>query len=242
MGLLVAALIGMGLFIVSQSRARSPLVRLTLFRNVSLSASLTMSLLVSTVMVATLVVGPFYLSRTLGLSAGWLGLVLSTGPLFAAVTGVPAGRPVDDVGADRVTRMGLLGIAIGCVLLSTLPASLGTVGYILPIVLVTIAYALFQTANNTAVMIDVHHEQRGVISGLLNLSRNAGLITGASVMGALFSFASGATDITTASAEAVAAGMQITFAVAGVLILVVLVIAVGTRALVTRLVLAQDPS
>lgn len=241
-GLLVAALLGMGLFIIAERRAGSPLIRMAMFRNASLSASLSMSLLVSTVMMATLVVGPFYLSRTLGLSAGWLGLVLSIGPFFAALAGVPAGRLVDDVGADRMTRMGLIGIAIGCLLLSALPATVGSVGYILPIVVVTIGYALFQTANNTAVMMNIHADQRGVISGLLNLSRNLGLITGASVMGALFTFASGTTDITTAAPEAVATGMQITFAVAGMLVVVAFVIAVASRVAGERPILAGDAS
>ncbi|ULA67230.1 MAG: MFS transporter [Nitrospira sp.] len=241
-GLLVAALLGMGLFIIAEKRAGSPLIRMAMFRNASLSASLSMSLLVSTVMMATLVVGPFYLSRTLRLSAGWLGLVLSIGPFFAALAGVPAGRLVDDVGADRMTRMGLIGIAIGCLLLSALPATVGSVGYILPIVVVTIGYALFQTANNTAVMMNIHPDQRGVISGLLNLSRNLGLITGASVMGALFTFASGTTDITTAAPEAVATGMQITFAVAGMLVVVAFVIAVASRVAGERPILAGDAS
>lgn len=241
MGLLVAALIGIGLFIVAERRAGSPLIRLALFRNASLSVSLTMSLLVSTVMMATLVVGPFYLSRTLGLSAGWLGLVLSIGPLFAAVAGVPAGRSVDGMGAHRMTRLGLIGLAAGCLLLSAMPASAGIVGYILPLVGLTVGYAFFQTANNTVVMMDVHPDQRGVISGLLNLSRNLGLITGASVMGALFTFASATSDITTAPPEAVATGMQITFAVAGALILLALVMAVVSLAADVRPVLAEEP-
>ena len=239
LALLMAALLGLSLFIVAERRVASPLVRLALFRNASVSTSLAMSSLVSTVMMATLVVGPFYLSQTLGLSASWLGLVLSIGPLFAAVAGVPAGRLVDNVGAHRMTRMGLIGIAVGCLLLSTLPASLGTVGYILPIVVLTVGYAFFQTANNTVVMMDVHPDQRGVISGLLNLSRNLGLITGASVMGALFTYASGMTDIATVAPEAVATGMQITFAVAGLLILVALALVVGSRMLGTRTVLAE---
>ncbi|MHB8474397.1 MAG: hypothetical protein ACYDC8_16415 [Gammaproteobacteria bacterium] len=45
-----------------------------------------------------------------------------------------------------------------------------------PIVVITVGYALFQTANNTAVMTDIRLHQRGVISGMLNLSRNLGLI------------------------------------------------------------------
>ena len=53
---------------------------------------------------------------------------------------------------------------------------------------------------------------------MLNLSRNLGLITGASVMGAVFALASGTSDITTASPDAVATGMRITFLVAAGLI------------------------
>lgn len=242
MGLLLAALLGTGLFIVAERRASSPLVRLALFRHPLLSVSLSMSLLVSTVMMATLVVGPFYLSRTLGLSAGWLGLVLSIGPVFAALSGMPAGRLVDDVGAHRMTRLGLVGIAAGCILLSATPATMGIGGYALPIIVLTVGYALFQTANNTLVMMDIPPDQRGVISGLLNLSRNLGLITGASAMGALFTYASGMTDITTASPEAVATGMQMTFAAAGMLILVALAIGAASRSVDQRLLLAKDAS
>jgi MFS family permease len=109
-----------------------------------------------------------------------------------------------------------------------LPAMLGIPGYIAPIVVITVEYALFQTANNTAVMTDIRPDQRGVISGLLNLSRNLGLITGASAMGAVFALASTTIDITTEGPEAVATGMRITFAVAGVLIVGALAIAAGT--------------
>ena len=56
----------------------------------------------------------------------------------------------------------------------------------------TVGYALFQTANNTAVMRDVIADQRGVVAGLLSLSRNPGLVTGASAMGAVFALSIGA--------------------------------------------------
>ena len=91
-------------------------------------------------------------------------------------------------------------------------------------------------------MMDVHPDQRGVISGMLSLSRNLGLVTGASVMGAVFALASATSDIATADPEAVATGMQITFAVAAVLIAVALAIAVGSRALATRPSLRGDAS
>jgi MFS family permease len=185
---------------------------------------------------ATLVVGPFYLARGLGLQTALVGLVLSAGPLVAALTGVPAGRMVDRFGAQRMTSIGLAGIAAGAAALSMLPARLGVAGYIAPIVVMTASYALFQAANNTVIMTGIRPEQRGVISGMLSLSRNLGLITGASVMGAVFAFASGTTDITTAHPDAVATGLRVTFAAAAILIVAALAIASGSRVLSRRTV------
>jgi MFS family permease len=190
-----------------------------------------MTALVSTVMMATLVVGPFYLSRALGLDTALVGILMSLGPAVAALTGVPAGRSVDRFGAQRITVSGLVGMVIGSSALGLAPASLGIAGYAVPIIVVTASYALFQTANNSAVMTDVPPDQRGVISGMLNLSRNLGLITGASVMGAVFALASRASQLTAASQEAIATGMQVTFAVAAALVVIALAIALASPAL-----------
>jgi len=94
--------------------------------------------------------------------------------LSAALTGVPAGRIADRFGAQRMTIFGLIGIMAGCLILSMMPAAFGIPGYIAPSVVITVGYALFQTANNTAVMTNIRPDQRGVISGMLNLSRNLG--------------------------------------------------------------------
>ena len=230
MALLLAAAVGAGLFLLAEARAASPLIRLAMFRDPGLSSSLAMSALVATVMMATLVVGPFYLSRALGLDAALVGLVMSIGPIISTVSGVPAGRIVDRLGAPFMVIVGLIAMAAGSFALSVLPAMFGIAGYVAAIAVLTPGYQLFQAANNTAVMMDVHRDQRGVVSGMLNLSRNLGLITGASLMGAVFAVASATTDIATALPEAVATGMRITFAVAAILIVGALAIAAGSRA------------
>ncbi|MFF2045127.1 MFS transporter [Kitasatospora sp. NPDC058170] len=240
--LLAAAVLGVGLFLRTEARAASPLIQLGMFRDAALSASLVMSALVSTVMMATLVVGPFYLARTLGLDEAPVGLALSVGPLVAALTGVPAGRVADRFGAPRMTVLGLVGIAAGSLVLAVLPETLGIAGYLAPIVVITVGYAVFQTANNTTVMADVGPDQRGVVSGMLNLSRNLGLITGASVMGAVFAAASATVDISTALPEAVATGMRTTFGVAALLILLAIATAVGGRARARRTASGGDPA
>ena len=196
--LLLAAFSGAGLFVLAEARAASPLIRLSVFRDPGLSGSLAMSALVATVVTTTLVVGPFYLSLALGLNAAMVGLVLSAGPLVAALTALPAGRLADRFGAQAITVVGLVIIIAGSLILSILPATHGVTGFIAPIVVITGGYGLFQTANNTDVMTGISPDQRGVISGMLNLSRNLGRLTGASVMGAVFAFAAATSTITTA--------------------------------------------
>lgn len=228
--LLLVALAGTGVFLVVEQRAASPLVDLAMFTDGGLRAGLATSGMVATVMMTTLVVGPFYLSRALGLEPALVGAVMSIGPIVSALSGVLAGRLVDRLGAARTAVAGLVGMVIGAGALVVLPALFGVGGYVVGIALLTPGYQLFQAANTTQVMGNVAAERRGVTSGLLSLSRNLGLITGASLMGAIFALATLSDDVTTAAPAAVGSGMAITFAVAAVLLAVAAWIAVAGAA------------
>jgi len=217
--LLIAALIALALFIVTEKKAAAPLLRLTLFRDATLNSSLFANLLVSTVAMTNLVVGPFYLAFGLKLDPGMVGMVMSAGPSVSALAGIPAGRFVDRFGTHRTTLAGLFGIAVGDVLLALTPKTFGIPGYVLPMVVATASYALFQAANNTAVMQNVDPRERGVMSGTLSLSRNLGLTTGACFMGAVFAFAAGTSDVTAASPDAVSAGMRGAYSLAAALMI-----------------------
>lgn len=222
--LLTIALAGGALFLLVESRSASPLVPLGLFGNRALRGGLAASALVSAVMMTSLVVGPFHLSQALGLDPVMTGMALSVGPLVAAVCGAPAGRLADRIGSARAVRAGLAGIAVAALLLSLVPMRFGVMGYVAPVVLLTAGYALFQAACNGAIMAVAPDAQRGLVSGLLNLSRNLGLISGASVMGAVFAWGAGAAEITAASAGQIAFGTRIGFAVACALAMLALAI------------------
>ncbi|MDN3219912.1 MFS transporter [Pseudomonas nunensis] len=224
--LLLVAVGGVCLFVFIENTTSSPLVKLAMFQNPLLSGGFAMSALVTTVVMATMVVGPFYLSGALALNTASVGLVMSIGPLVAALTGVPAGRMVDKLGAHRSSISGLIAMAVGSMILPVVPISVGVLGYIVPLAVITAGYALFQAASNTAVMTSIQPEQRGVVSGLLGLSRNLGLITGASVMGAVFALGAAGSHILQATPEAIASGMRMTFAVAAALIVAAIAIGV----------------
>ena len=107
----------------AETRAASPLVPLAMLRNPLLAAGFAMSALVPTVVMATLMVGPFYLSGALALDAARVGLVMSSGPVAAALTSVPAGRFVDRHGPQRASIVGLVAMAVGAAVLVTRPAA-----------------------------------------------------------------------------------------------------------------------
>ena len=228
--LLLMAILGGGLFVLSQRRVTSPLIPLALFRDRLLVSGLATSALVATVMMATLLVGPFYLSISLGLPTTLVGLVLAVGPCVAALAGVPAGRLADRFGVRPMRLAGLATMVLGCSALALLSPTLGMGGYVMAIVITTLGYALFQTANNTAVMADIAAQKRGVIAGLLNLSRNLGFFTGASVLGAVFASALPTNGVSAASPGEVANGQHFTFAAALSMVVLALFIALQYRA------------
>ena len=140
--LFVAAAAGLVLFLQVEKNAQWPLVPTGVLRRQGLGAGLAMSSLVSAVVMATLVVGPFFLGGALGLDAAQAGLVLAAGPAGAAVMALPAGRLADRFGSRRVAIAGLSGMFGASLLLSHPIGTSGTLRYLLCTAFLTGSYAL----------------------------------------------------------------------------------------------------
>jgi hypothetical protein len=108
------------------------------------------------------------------------------------------------------------------------PATAGA--YVASLAVLTAGYALFQAANNTAVMAGAAAQRRGLVSGLLGLSRNLGLVSGAAAMGAVFMHGAGAS---TAPA-AIVSGFRACFGLAALLM--------GLAMLAAALLLRRSPT
>lgn len=191
----------------------------------SLAGNLLVNLLVAAVMMTTLVVGPFYLSLVLGLEPTFVGLVMAVGPMLSILFGVPSGQLVDAWGSHRVIVIGLGLLGTGAFLLAFLPEMMGNIGYVASLVVLTPGYQLFQAANNTQALADVPSQHQGTTAGLLSLSRNIGLVAGATVMGGMFALRIGTGNLIHADPTAVANGMRLVFLLAAGLMVAALGIA-----------------
>lgn len=227
--LAVVALASLAAYLVVERRARVPLVPLAVVRQRTVGLALAMNALVSTVMMSTFVVGPFFLAFGLGLNEALVGLVMAVGPASAALSGVPAGRITDRFGERRVAVIGLCQMSVSLLALALLPRHFGIAGYAVSLMLLTPGFQMFLAANNTTVMFAAPPDRRGTLSGLLGLSRNLGLMTGASVMGAVFAAALGPVGVAQASGEAIGDAFTTTFLLATGLVVTALVLALIDR-------------
>lgn len=231
--LLVGATLALVAFAAVERRSTHPMLPPGILRNGALGVGGMLNLIVGTVMMSTLVVGPFFLSGALGLNAGQIGLVMAAGPVASACTGFLAGRVVDHLGPARMTTAGLMAMIVGAGALALLPGWLGLPGYMAGTVLLAPGYQLFLAANNTAVLGSIDPSLRGTASGTLNLARNIGMVTGASAMGLLFTTAAGTSDVTAASRSALETGLLVTYLVAAAGLMMAVSLASG-RSLPSR--------
>lgn len=174
------------LFVRTERLAVYPLIPMEIVRRRETATSLCLNVMVGSVMMATLVVGPLFLAFGLGLGAAKTGLVMAMGPLIAALSGLPAGRATDRFGAMRTLRAGLGLATAGLIALAVLPAFIGVPGYLIGMALATPGFQLFLAANNTAAMSQIGLQHRGLLSGLLGLSRTLGLLAGAALVPVFF--------------------------------------------------------
>ena len=218
--LFAGAVMGLFTFVRYESRVRHPFLQLQIFRNPLFSASLSASFLVYVVIITTVVLLPFYLAKACHYPPMQVGLIMSFGPLITALLSVYAGKLADQYGARRLMLYGVLLMVIGCLCMSTITPAQGLFGFLWRMAIIQLGLTFFQTPNNTAVMEVALPEQRGLLSGLLSLSRTTGHITGTAVMGAVFALLvhyAGHKDMIDADGAAITYGVDRIFLVATLL-------------------------
>jgi len=122
---------------------------------------------------------PFYLEAN-GISPGRVGLLMLVPPLILMTAGPLCGNLSDRVGYDRISWFGsvvLLIAALGQGITGSI--ALGLIG-------IGLGRALFQAANNAAVLSQAPEGTTTVASGLLSIARVSGQATGSILAGTLW--------------------------------------------------------
>jgi EmrB/QacA subfamily drug resistance transporter len=224
LALLAIAIIGLISFLWVETQIKYPMLDLQMFRNLQFSLSLLTAVLVFIVVAGTIFITPFFLELVLHYPTQKVGLLLAVSPVLGGIVAPFSGNLSDRFGTRIISLIGLLLMTFGCFSISTFNAQLTDFGYIVRIAPFGIGLGMFQSPNNSAILGEVPPERLGIASGLLSLSRTLGQTTGLAVMGTLFAVltlcVTSAREVTNAPIEALVFGVQKTFQISALVLLI----------------------
>lgn len=219
LALLGIAAVGLILFLSLEVRLKQPMLDLRLFRDLQLSLSLLIAMLVFIVVAGSIFIMPFFLELVKDYPTQQVGLLLAVSPVVGGLVAPASGALSDRFGTRLITLIGLGFLMLGCWVISTFDAQLTLWGFVLGYAPFGLGLGMFQSPNNSAIMGSVPPERLGIASGLLALSRTLGQTTGVPLMASIFAVLAGTRRVETASATALTQGLQGTFRISALLIL-----------------------
>jgi len=233
--LLLCSMTVLILFIGIERRVKEPMIDLQLFRNSLFSIGLTTGFITFITISGAVILMPFYLEYVLGYPPREVGLLLAVVPIAMAFVAPASGTLSDRFGTRLITVIGLGVLALGYYALSTLSQETTSAGFLIRFLPIGVGMGIFQSPNNSAIMGTASRRQLGIVSGTLAITRTLGQTTGIALIGALWAsrvfFHAGAVldgGATEGTAGAQAAGLQDTFLVMTLVIIVALILAFWT--------------
>lgn len=181
-GLGAAGLVG---FVWRELRSSAPLMKLSYFKNVSLSAAIVSLTMSSAVQYPISIFGPLYMQNVLHASALAVGLVMATLPFCTAIFSPLSGRLGDRFNARWVAALGLCFILLGLFFYSRLGINSPNIRLVSALAVFGVGIGLFTPANQKLAFSFVHSEDYGILSAMLTSFGTASGTLGATVAVAL---------------------------------------------------------
>lgn len=212
-GLIAVAIVGIVVFIIVEKKTKAPLIHLKMFKDSIFSGSLVISVILYATTNGFNTIFPFFLEQAKDLSASTAGVLMMAGPLGCATFTPVANCMAKRFGNAKTMILGILILGIGIFIMSTFGILTSIITIAITVFLWNGGLAFFQAPNNAFIMSLAKPEQRGVISGLLNLARTIGQTTGIALLGAFFYLFTRTKSIVTASPKNIVVGIHSTFLV-----------------------------
>ena len=186
LGLLAVAVAALAGFIAAERRAHEPLVDLDLlFHNRLFAAANLAALLNYMALGAISLLTAVYLEVVQGRSAGLTGWLMLAQPAVMAALSPFSGRLSDKVGSRLLASGGMVIVAVGMLLLATMPTSSGLVRVMASLGVVGLGMAAFSAPNMSAIMGSVQKRQLGLASAFVGTMRVTGQALSVAVLGGI---------------------------------------------------------
>ena len=185
-GLLLAAILILTVFVLVERRSPAPMLDLSLFR-VPLFSAATASAVLNYICVYTITfLMPYYLIQGRGLNPAQAGLLLTAEPIVMAIAAPISGAYSDRIGSRWPGMAGMALMGLGLFLLAGLGATTSLVFAGLALAVAGLGTGMFISPNTSALMGSAPKQRQGIASGVQAAARNVGMVLGIGLSGAIF--------------------------------------------------------
>ncbi len=178
----VAALLGL---LVVEPRRAEPLLELGFFRSRPFSASIALSVLAFATFGGFLLLVTLHLQQERGLSPLHAGLLTMPMAAMIALVSPVSGRIVGRHGSRVPLRAGVLGLTLGCLMLTQLDATTPTAWLLVAFATFGTGFGFINAPITTAAVSGMPRDQAGVAAAVATTSRQVGQTAGVAITGAL---------------------------------------------------------
>ena len=186
LGLLFGSFLLLVSFIQVERRSSSPMLDLNLFR-IPLFSAATFSAVLNYICVYTITfLLPFYLIQGRGMDPAQAGLLLTAQPIIMAIAAPISGSLSDKIGSRWPGMIGMGLLSSGLFMLARLDATTPLLFVGLGLAVAGLGTGTFISPNTSALMGSAPPQRQGIASGVQAAARNAGMVLGIGLAGAIF--------------------------------------------------------
>ncbi|MCX6012335.1 MAG: MFS transporter [Chloroflexi bacterium] len=195
--LILGSIILLAFFLVLETKIKSPVLEIKLFKN---NAAFTFSNIAALISYSSTFAVAFLLSLYLqyikGYSPEKAGLILIAQPVIMAVFSPFTGKLSDRIEPRILASIGMVLTTAGLIILIFLTNTTGIPLIIFSMILLGFGYAFFSTPNTNAVMSSVHESFYGIASAIISTMRQVGMMLSMGITMLLFALFIGKVEIT----------------------------------------------
>jgi EmrB/QacA subfamily drug resistance transporter len=172
-------------FVVVQARGKMPMLPLSLFRSGAFTGAQVTAFAISASFFAVFLYATIYMQHVLGLSAIEAGLVYLPSTMTILFVSAATAQLAEKVHPGALISVGLLLVAAGMALLSTLGVDSSWTAVLPGTIVAGIGTGLFNPSVTAVALGSVPPEQSGLAAGVNDTFRQAGIAVGVAALGAL---------------------------------------------------------
>lgn len=176
-------LLGFGLFILIEKKAKEPMLPLTLFKNRLITVSNLAAFLGSIIYVAAAYYIPLWIQGITNLSATLSGIAVMPMSLTWPLGSTLAGKLIMSHSFKRISLIGTVVALAGCIVLAFAQMDTSLIWFMSVSAILGFGFGLTYTTFTIVVQTSVDWQERGAAMGSHSLMKNLGETVGISVLG-----------------------------------------------------------